>query len=203
MSTARFKSEHQQDSTYAFYRVGEQYYLTCEVAYECNRDSLQLAFVPFSSREYVGIPADVKREPICKRFYFLLTPDVAERVLGVRPPAMPEDTPYCIPAGEWDVSAAVQVYSPVKKAHLVVRSYSENLPCLYYREPSQFELYVPHYRPWDYWVKWPFAAVLMVGVDLPCSLVGTAGRFIGETLAWPLVVPTQQYMVPIERNTNE
>jgi len=46
-------------------------------------------------------------------------------------------------------------------------------------------------------------AVLMVGVDLPCSLVGTAGRFIGETLAWPLVVPTQQYMVPIERNTNE
>lgn len=46
-------------------------------------------------------------------------------------------------------------------------------------------------------------AVLMVGVDLPCSLVGTAGRFIGETLTWPLVVTTQQYMVPIERNTNE
>lgn len=92
------------------------------------------------SERVFSIPGGVHREPVRKRFYFLLIPDVAQRVLGVSPPAVPQDARYCIPEEDWDAAATRKVASPVKQAQIHVRACSGNIPCQYYSDPAQFSV---------------------------------------------------------------
>ncbi len=202
-NTYTFAAEVEKEDAYTFYRVGEQYYLSCVVTYKCDREVLEYASVGIMQQTLYSIPVGVHREPVRKRFYFLLTPDVAQRVLGVTPPAAPKGSRYCIPEEDWDAEGAQKVDSPIKKAQFNVSTRSGNAPCRYYTSPAQFGVTVPKHRPWDYWVKWPFNTVLLVGVDVPCTIVANTLWIAGELVSAPFVLLLQPSVEPTEVKINE
>lgn len=201
--TYSFYPDVEKEDAYSFYRVGEQYYLGCVVTYKCDKEALEFASAGINQQSLYSLPVGVHREPVRKRFYFLLTPDVAQRVLGVTPPAVPEDARYCIPEDDWDAAAAQKVAAPLKKARFNVSTRSGNIPCRYYTDPAQFGMTVPKHRPWDYWVKWPFGAALFVGIDVPCTLVANTLWIAGELVSAPFVLLFQPSAEPTEIKINE
>lgn len=201
--TYSFYPNVEKEDAYSFYRVGEQYYLSCVVTYKCDKDALEFASVGIKQQSLYSVPVGVHREPVRKRFYFLLTPDVAQRVLGVTPPAVPEDARYCIPEDDWDAAAAQKVAAPLKKAQCNVSTRSGNIPCQYYADPAQFGVTVPKHRPWDYWVKWPLSAALLVGVDVPCTVVANTLWVAGELVSAPFVLLFQPSVEPTEIKVNQ
>ncbi|MBR4311131.1 MAG: hypothetical protein IKT79_08880, partial [Akkermansia sp.] len=52
-------------------------------------------------------------------------------------------------------------------------------------------VYLPTIRGWDAVYKYPLAAVLAVGVDVPCTVAATGAVMVGSLVAAPLVVPVQ------------
>lgn len=199
LQTCNFEPEQVQDEPYAFYRKGEQYYLACYVDYKCEADGLEVGSLLPGIGPSVKLPVEVKREPLRKQYYFLLPPAVAQQVLGVEVAAPPKGSRYCIPAEEWDATAAQQVCSPVSQAEIVFRT--GEAPCRYDSQPSQFEVCVPAYRPWDYWVKMPAMATLFLGVDIPCTLVGNVVWAAVDIVAYPFVAMAQPCAEPMEIKT--
>ena len=196
--TYSFYPDVEEEDAYSFYRVGEQYYLSCVVTYKCDKETLHFASVGIMQQSLYDVPVGVHREPVRKRFYFLLTPDVAQRVWGVTPPAAPKDARYCIPEDDWEAAAAQKVASTLNKAQFSVSTCAGNTPCRYYTDPAQFGVTVPKHRPWDYWLKWPFSAALLVGVDVPCMLVANSLWIAGELVSAPFVLLFQPVVEPTE-----
>lgn len=196
--TYQFNASVKKEDAFAFYRLGEQYYMACDVTYELERDSLTCGSWAYACD--VQLPISVKREPVRRRYYFLMPPEVTQKVLGVKPPKPDRSVRDYIPADEWDATAAEQVFSPIKKAEIQMSTGVMYSPvrCGYYSDPPQFTLHAPIYRPWDYWVKMPLSLAVFVAVDVPCTLATNAVMLAGELVTYPFVVPFLQYVEPTE-----
>lgn len=196
--TYQFNASAKKEDAFAFYRLGEQYYMACDVTYELERDGLTCGFLAYAPD--VKLPISVKREPVCRRYYFLMPPDATQKVLGVTPPKPDRFVRDYIPADEWDATAAEQVFSPIKKAEIQMSTGEMYSPvrCRYYSDPPQFTLHAPIYRPWDYWVKMPLSLAVFVAVDVPCTLATNAVMLAGELVTYPFVVQFHQAVGPRE-----
>ena len=196
--TYQFNASVKKEDAFAFYRLGEQYYMACDVTYELERDGLTCGSWAYACD--VQLPISVKRAPVHKRYYFLLLPDAAQKLLGVTPPKPDRFVRDYIPADDWDTAAAEQVFSPIKKAEIQMSTGVMYSPvrCRYYSDPPQFTLHAPIYRPWDYWVKMPLSLAVFVAVDVPCTLATNAVMLAGELVAYPFVAPFQQAVEPTE-----
>lgn len=196
--TYQFNASAKKEDAFAFYRLGEQYYMACDVTYELERDGLTCGSWAYAPD--VTIPISVKREPVRRRYYFLMPPEVTQKVLGAKPPKPDRSVRDYIPADEWDATAAEQVFSPIKKAEIQMSTGVMYSPvrCRYYSDPPQFTLHAPIYRPWDYWVKMPLSLAVFVAVDVPCTLATNAVMLAGELVTYPFVAPFLQYVEPTE-----
>ena len=192
--TYQFNASAKKEDAFAFYRLGEQYYMACDVTYELERDSLTCGFLAYAPD--VTIPISVKREPVRRRYYFLMPPEVTQKVLGVKPPKPDRSVRDYIPADEWDATVAEQVFSPIKKAEIEMHTGVMHTPtrCRYCSDPPQFTLHAPIYRPWDYWVKMPLSLAVFVAVDIPCTLAVNAVLLTGELVSYPFVAPFVEHM---------
>ena len=66
--THQYEACVKKEDDFAFYRLGEQYYLACVVTYELDRDGLTCGGLMYG--EDVKIPISVKREPVRKKILF-------------------------------------------------------------------------------------------------------------------------------------
>lgn len=180
--TCDFYPVEQKDARYDVYRMEGQYYLLCEVSYECEHEKLRYASVLISKGviEEFYLPIKVKRTPVPRRYYVRLSPEAAQGLLGVKVKPVPDDTPYCIPEEDWDAAAAEKIAAKVKLSQVSVLNGDEL--CHYYEDDGDCYLFVPQHKPWDYWVKMPLCGVLLVGVDVPCSVVGSLVLIVGDVI---------------------
>lgn len=185
--TCDFVAVEQEDSRYDVYRLAGQYYLLCEVTYICEFDKLKYASLLEAHDHFQDyyLPISVNRTSGPERYYARLSPEAAKGLLGVTVAPAPEGTPHCIPEQDWDAAAAEKIASKVKLTQVWVLSGDEAC-CWYDDDEPRCCVYVPQYKPWDYWVKMPLCGLLLVGVDVPCTVVGSigvlAGAVIGDAL---------------------
>ena len=184
LKTCEYWPEWKEEVPLTVYRKGEQYYLCCDVVYKCEHDKVRCASIidPPDNVLHTEIPVNVKRKRVEKRYYCLMGAEAVQKLLGVKPLPAPGDCPICIPADEWNAADAVPVtvkLSP-KKAWL----WDGDDVCQYNKwdRSKPYEVYVPEYTPWDYWIKAPLSAVLLVAVDVPCTIVWNVGVAIYATI---------------------
>ncbi len=179
LETCEYWPEWKEDVPLTVYRKGEQYYLCCDVVYKCEHDKVRCASIidPPDNVIHTEIPVNIKRKRVERRYYCLMEAEAVQKLLGVKPPPVPKDCPICIPSDEWNAADAVPMsvkLSP-KKAYL----WHGDDVCRYeYKEWNKgkpYEVEVPEYTPWDYWVKMPLSTVLLVAVDVPCTIVWNVG----------------------------
>ena len=184
MASSMFAAKADETEPISFYRKGERYFLSMKVAHECKVKEVTLGGVLMTlGGPELSVPVNVDREKESKRYYFLLSPEAVESLFGKQVEYPEGDIAGCIPEEEWDATAAQQVPCAVKEANFVFLlndSYG-----YYHADVSQFTLQGPRYKPWDYWVKAPLAAVLLLGVDVPCTVAGNAALIAGELLVLP------------------
>ena len=184
--TCDFYPVEQEDSRYDVYLSAGQYYLLCDVSHVCEYEKLSYGAVMVApdDAESFYLPISVKREPVQRRYYVRLSPEAALGLLGVKVAPAPEDTPYCIAEEDWDATAAKKIASKVKLSQVSVLDGDEL--CRYYDDATgtQCYLFVPKYKPWDYWVKMPLCGLLLVGVDVPCTVLGSVGVIVGDMMIY-------------------
>lgn len=180
--TCDFVAVEQKDSRYDVYRLAGQYYLLCEVTYMCEFDKLRYASVLEAHDHFQDyyLPISANRTSGPERYYARLSPEAAKGLLGVTVAPAPEGTPHCIPEQDWDAAAAEKIAAKVKLTQVVVLSGDE--ACWYDDDKPRCCVFVPQYKPWDYWVKMPFCGILLLGVDVPCTVVGSIGVFAGAVI---------------------
>lgn len=158
--TCYFVPVEQKDSRYDVYRLAGQYYLLCEVTHTCEFEKLRYASV-LEAHDYVQgyyLPISVNRTSGPERYYARLSPDAAKGLLGVTVAPAPEGTPHCIPEQDWDATAAEKIAAKVKLTQVAVLSGDE---ACWYDDDDKIRccVFVPQYKPWDYWVKMRYIVV--------------------------------------------
>ena len=168
-----------------FYRLGEQYYVRVEVRYGCHSEDVCIAEADHW-RFTLPIGYHTEREP--QIVYVLLTPDAVKHYLGKVAPEPSADTPGCIQADEWDEAAAV-VCVPRRKIA------TENIRlggCSAGREHAEYEaswdalcIFLPKTYSRHALYRFPLAAVMALGIDIPCTLVINSGMVVAGIAVMP------------------
>ncbi len=174
-----------------FYRLGEQYYVRVEVRYGCYAKEVCIAEA-YHHRVKVPIGYHTEREP--QIVYVLLTPDAVKHYLGKVVTEPSADTPKCFQAEEWNEADAV-VCVPRRKIE------TENIRfggCSAGREHAEYEahwnalgIYLPKSYSWHALYRFPLAAVLALGVDIPCTLVINSGIVVAGIAVMPFHLLSQ------------
>lgn len=169
-----------------FYRLGEQYYVRVPVRYGCSAGEVCITESVDARRVKVPIGYHTEREP--QIVYVLLTPDAVEHYLGKVATEPSSDTPRCIQEGEWNEVDAV-VCTPRRKIA------PENIRfggCSAGREHAEYEacwdalgIYLPNTYSWHALYRFPLAAVMALGIDIPCTLVINSGIVVAGITVMP------------------
>ena len=194
-SGAAPRSDDKCDCT--FYRVGEHYYVGIRATYVCQIEPICISFGVLHGKDKHALYSTIEREGKEEALYILLSAEMARRCLGIRIDEPSAEVPRLIRAEDWDTSAA-QVCNNKKAAKytkISVRSRSSFDKDSAYCAVNEGELvvYLPLRWRWDAVYKMPLAAVLWLGVDVPCSLVLNTAVIAGYAVVAPFdaVLQTQ------------
>lgn len=194
-SGAAPRSDDKCDCT--FYRVGQYYYVGFRATYVCQIEPICISFGVLHGKVKHELYSTIEREGKEETLYILLSAEMARRCLGIRIDEPSAEVPRLIRAEDWDTSAA-QVCNSKKAAKytkISVRSGSSFDKDSAYCAVNEGELvvYLPLRWRWDAVYKMPLAAVLWLGVDVPCSLVLNTVVIAGYAVVAPFeaVLQTQ------------
>lgn len=179
------------------YRVGDAYYLKLSVRYVCEADKVMIGGVVAVPGSEVRLPIRYHDEYEPQLMYVLMDEDAVKRYVGVKPKKSTADVTSCYTVDTWDASKAElckQIRS-VPKDRIFVHKTSKGEGCFLWeaKDPryDRVNVYLPTSYSWDAVYKFPLAAVLAVGVDVPCTAVATVGGLTLGSLGAILVAPMQ------------
>ena len=209
VESAAFYAKEADDEAVQFFMLNGQYYARCKVQYVVERERVKVGYV-VPVRE-IYLPFGYKREREPEVVYALMSPDVVKRCLGKRVAEPAPEVPRLIAADDWDAAAAQPCAVTGGESWTVgwcsVASDRSGAGCLSYTEsPNELGVKMPYSYSWDAVVKYPLAALMFVGIDVPCTVVSNVavGAFIITT--WPFVgsqVKEGKSSAPQTENTEE
>jgi hypothetical protein len=179
-----YRTEKQEPAASYCYRRGDCVYFPVNVTFARYKKAPLGVVIPLSSevQEY-DLPLD--ENAYTETFYFLLSPKDAEILLGITVPDPPNGTAPYIEADDWDDAAAVPVpilHRKLKAGWVMNKTYTPNGHADRICKTKQGEITVDisgvrHLVSAHALYKWPLAAVLAVGVDVPV-LVLSCGSLV-------------------------
>ena len=180
------------------YRVDDVYYLKLGVRYVCQADAVCVGGAMAVPGSEVKLPISYHDEHAPQAMYVLMDSDSVKAFLGVKPARHQDAAPGYYTEDEWDATRATlcKPIRPLPKNRISVFSDHLLAPGCYLRDYKgekwdALDVYLPTTRGWDAVFKYPLAAVLAVGVDVPCTVAATGAVMVGSLVAAPLVVPVQ------------
>ncbi|MBR5875290.1 MAG: hypothetical protein IKZ10_00490 [Akkermansia sp.] len=192
VESAAFYAKEADDEAVQFFMLNGQYYARCKVQYVVERERVKVGYeVPV--RE-IYLPFGYKREREPEVVYALMSPDVVKRCLGKRVAEPAPEVPRLIAEEDWDAAAALPCAATGGKEWRVgwctVAADRMREGCVSYMErarANELGIQMPYSYSWDAAVKYPLAALMFVGIDVPCTVVSNVavGAFI--ITAWPFV----------------
>ena len=190
VESAAFYVKEADDEAVRFFMLNGQYYARCKVQYVVERERVKVGYeVPV--RE-IYLPFGYKREREPEVVYALMAPDVVKRCLGKRVAEPAPEVPRLIAADDWDAAAAQPCAVTGGESWTVgwcsVASDRSGAGCLSYTEsPNELGVKMPYSYSWDAVVKYPLAALMFVGIDVPCTVVSNVASAAFIITAWPFV----------------
>lgn len=200
--SCRYLPRETEEMQPQIYRLGEQYYLRVNVRYVCSADKVLVAGMIAVPDAEVHLPISYHDAWEPETVYALMDADAVKRYLGVKVSEPAKDTPHFIKAEDWDAAAATACtpIRPLSKKIEVHSTRFTNMEGCNYRPGSEcLVLWLPPAYGWDAWYKRPLALVLLLGVDVPGSVVCTAGGLAVGSVATLITAPAQQQQnAPVE-----
>ena len=190
VESAAFYAKEADDEAVQFFMLNGQYYARCKVQYVVERERVKVGYeVPV--RE-IYLPFGYKREREPEVVYALMSPDVVKRCLGKRVAEPAPEVPRLIAAEDWDAAAAQPCAVTGGESWTLgwcsVASDRSGAGCLSYTEsPNELGVKMPYSYSWDAVVKYPLAALMFVGIDVPCTVVSNVASAAFIITAWPFV----------------
>lgn len=152
-----------------FYRIGNQYYLECDVTYETINRKMYLGG-PIGAKS-IETPINMHRI-VTEKYYFLLPTNAVEHLFRSKSDDIDTNVEYYISASDWDADNAVPIVSSLRHADIdIYEAYDGDYRNHFNPRNRKFTLKAPKYRPWDYCIKQPLSVLLFIGVDIPATLV--------------------------------
>lgn len=169
-----YRTEKQEPAAPCCYRRGDCVYFPVNVTFARYKNAPLGVVIPLSGgvQEY-SLPVD--EDAYTETFYFLLSPKDAEILLGITLPEPPKGASPYIEADDWDADSAVPVpilHPKLKAGWVMNKTYTPNGHVDRICKTKQGEITVDisgvhHSVSAHALYKWPLAAVLAVGVDVP------------------------------------
>lgn len=169
-----YRTEKQEPAAPCCYRRGDCVYFPVDVTFARYKNAPLGVVIPLSGgvQEY-SLPVD--EDAYTETFYFLLSPKDAEILLGITLPEPPKGAAPYIEADDWDAASAVPVpilHPKLKAGWVMNKTYTPNGHVDRICKTEQGEITVDisgvhHSVSAHALYKWPLAAVLAVGVDVP------------------------------------
>lgn len=192
-----------QPASPEFYRVGEHYYIKAQVCYICKAEQVCVGGIPVLGGEF-NLPISYYDEKTPRTLYVLMAPDAVKACLGKTVDGVAPDAPRVVDAADWDAAAAVPCKPlptcPTEIMYCVMDGERHRM-CVC--SAKHLQVGVPYTYSWDAVYKYPLAAALFVGVDVPMSSV-----MVGAMLVTDLTVGSyksmfcqQQSVLPLAEET--
>ena len=169
-----YRTEKQEPAAPCCYRRGDCVYFPVNVTFARYKNAPLGVVIPLSGgvQEY-SLPVD--EDAYTETFYFLLSPKDAEILLGITLPEPPKGAAPYIEADDWDADSAVPIpilHPKLKAGRVMNKTYTPNGHVDRICKTEQGEITVDisgvhHSVSAHALYKWPLAAVLAVGVDVP------------------------------------
>ena len=178
-----YRTEKQEPAAPYCYRRGDCVYFPVNVTFARYKNAPLGVVIPLSGgvQEY-SLPVD--EDAYTETFYFLLSPKDAEILLGITLPEPPKGAAPYIEADDWDAASAVPIpilHPKLKAGWVMNKTYTPNGHVDRICKTKQGEITVDisgvhHSVSAHALYKWPLAAVLAVGVDVPVFVL-SCGTF--------------------------
>lgn len=200
VATARsciYEPKHDDAQAMQIYRKGHAYYLKVSLRYVCKADKMVIGGIVAVPDSEVELPLGYHDEKAPQTMYVLMDEEAVKYYTGVTPLPIKGRVPRYYSAADWDASAATlcKLIRPLPKKRIYVRGI-DKAECWLWKANDEkwnkLHVYVPSVYGWDAVYKLPLAAVLAVGVDIPCTLVANAGLIGVSLLAAPVAATAQQ-----------
>ena len=169
-----YRTEKQEPAAPYCYRRGDCVYFPVNVTFARYKNAPLGVVIPLSGgvQEY-SLPVD--EDAYTETFYFLLSPKDAEILLGITLPEPPKGAAPYIEADDWDAASAVPIpilHPKLKAGWVMNKTSTPNGHVDRICKTKQGEITVDisgvhHSVSAHALYKWPLAAVLAVGVDVP------------------------------------
>ena len=169
-----YRTEIQEPAAPYCYRRGDCVYFPVNVTFARYKNAPLGVVIPLSGgvQEY-SLPVD--EDAYTETFYFLLSPKDADILLGITLPEPPKGAAPYIEADDWDAASAVPIpilHPKLKAGWVMNKTYTPNGHVDRICKTEQGEITVDisgvhHSVSAHALYKWPLAAVLAVGVDVP------------------------------------
>lgn len=178
------------DAAVQFFMLNGHYYARCKVQYVVEKERIKVGYTVPESEIY--LPFGYKKERAPEVVYALMSPDVVKRCLGKRVAEPAPEVPRLIAADDWDAAAAQPCAVTGGESWTVgwcsVASDRLGAGCLSYTESlNELGVKMPYSYSWDAVVKYPLAALMFVGIDVPCTVVSNVASAAFIITAWPFV----------------
>lgn len=192
-----YEPKHNDAQPMQIYRKGNSFYLKVSVRYVCEEDKLLIGGMMAVPDSEVELPVGYHDEKAPQTMYVLMDEEAVKHYTGVSPKPIKGPVPRYYSAEDWDASAATscKLIRPLPKKRIDVRGKDKAECWLLKAKDEQWDklhIYVPSTYGWDAVYKLPLAAVLAVGVDIPCTLVANAGLIGASLLVAPVATVSQQ-----------
>lgn len=167
------------------YRLGDCVYFPVNVTFARDKNA-PLGLVISLSGGVKDYCLTRDEDAYTETFYFLLSPKDAELLLGSTVPDPPKGTAPYIAADDWDAAAAVPMpilHRKVEAGWIIDKTYTPNGHANRIAKPKQGMVTVDisglKSRVSAHALyKWPLAAVLAVGVDVPVCVLSSVSLMI-------------------------
>jgi hypothetical protein len=180
-----YRTEKQEPAASYCYRRGDCVYFPVNVTFARYKNAPLGVVIPLSGgvQEY-SLPVD--EDAYTETFYFLLSSKDAEILLGITLPEPPKGAAPYIEADDWDAASAVPVpilHPKLKAGRVMNKTYTPNghVDRICKTEQGEITVDISGVKPAisaHALYKWPLAAVLAVGVDVPVFVLSCGSLVI-------------------------
>ncbi len=193
-----YEPREDKEQELQIYRMDGAYYLKLGVRYVCHADAVCVGGAMAVPDSEVKLPISYHDELAPQAMYVLMDSASVKAFLGVKPARHQDAAPGYYTEDEWDATRATlcKPIRPLPKNRISVFRDHLLAPGCYLWDSKDdkwdaLNVYLPTIRGWDAAYKYPLAALLAVGVDVPGTVVATAAVMAGSLVAAPVMVPVQ------------
>lgn len=193
-----YEPREDKEQELQIYRMDGAYYLKLGVRYVCHADAVCVAGAMAVPDSEVKLPLSYHDELAPQAMYVLMDSASVKAFLGVKPSRHQDVAPGYYTEDEWDATRATlcKPIRPLPKNRISVFRDHLLAPGCYLWDSKDdkwdaLNVYLPTIRGWDAAYKYPLAALLAVGVDVPGTVIATGAVMAGSLVAAPLVMPVQ------------